>query len=106
MKVVYNNPLVKSEEILKYLKKNYKIRFWVTLKLPIFLRNKEYTIDIVKNNIFNPFITNVTKYAQDKKLFILGVIEDYYLNEGFHAHVLIATRKEQHIIRHAWITAI
>ena len=96
MKVQYKNPLIKSEEILKYIESSHKIRYWLTLKLPIFMRTKEYTIDVVKNNLFTPFISILTKRANDKHLFVLGVIEDYYLNEGFHAHVLVATSKEMH----------
>lgn len=77
MKVQYKNLLVKSEVILKYIEDSYKIRYW--LKLPHFMRTKEYNIEVIQNNLFNLFIDILTKRLNDKNLFVLGVIEDYFV---------------------------
>jgi hypothetical protein len=67
----------------------------------MFLRSENYDIKYLNTNIFIPFMNKLAQISKDNNLFILGVIEDYYLKKGFHAHVLISVNKQEFIIRQA-----
>jgi len=106
-KVKYNNPLVNLEEIISYIKKNYKVNYWITLKLPSVLKTTKLDIDEIKEMLYQKFINNLNKFATKENIkFILGVIEDSYLNDGYHAHVLCELNKEEHVISEAWQNAL
>lgn len=81
-----------SEDILKYIESNHKIRYWLILKLPYFRRTKEYIIVVKKNNLFTPFISILTKRVNDKHLFVLGALS--FLGFGVIAKEFLTSKKQ------------
>ena len=82
MNIRYKNPLINIDDIVKYVN-DHKVNYWLTLKLPGFLRTNEgfskKVFETTKETFLEGFVKNLKKETGDKdgnasqlKVFLTG----------------------------------